>query len=324
MATLGPLLQSAEHAFGGVWSIGELAVMAARLDELRGDPHRNALFEDIHQRGWYVPVSGRDVRLRAHRNGWLTGRNPYDRIGKGSEDRIVAKLVQARTGDAKHLVVVCHCYGVPVPPVMERLFGLQRLRHVDVVYNIMNHHQRGTFVAWPGTGFVSGQLSHFLENLRSAITGVRALVAGLVQSRGYERVTVLGFSIGGQLALHVANSAPVSQAVLYCPVTSLRQTAAELGLMRYFHEPVARAMRKLKGEFFLDDLAIADPLRYDLQIAPRNLHVIVQRYDALAPVRQIEAIRSKYGEAGWYEYGGTHIVPAGASEFQAVIRRLLD
>jgi acetyl esterase/lipase len=134
----------------------------------------------------------------------------------------------------------------------------------------------------------------------------------------------VGFSIGGQLALQVAHALPVSQVVLYCPVTSLHVTSTELGFMRYLHEPVAKTMRRWKGDFALDDLAVADPLRYDLQVPQRDMHVIVQRYDALAPVSQIEAIRRKYPAVGWYEYGGTHIYPAGARHFQSVIGKLLQ
>lgn len=318
---LGSLLKTAEGAFGGVWSLGELAVAISRFEEIRRDPHRQAVNEDIARRGWYVPVSPPDLRRKGD---WVVADNPYQRIGTQKRERVVAKMVPAKHGDARHLVVVCHCYGVPVPPVMAWLFGLSQARHVDVAYNIMNHHQWGTYPAWPGSGFVSGRLSHMLENLRSSITGVRALIAGLRAARAYDKVTVVGFSIGGQLAFHLANSAPVDQAVLYCPVVSLHRTAQELGFMRWLHAPVSAAMRRWKGEFALDDLAVADPLNHPLGIEARDLHVIVQRFDALATVAQIEPIRERYPAANWHEYDGTHVVPAGAADFRRRILSLLQ
>ncbi len=326
MNLVGDAAKLAEGILGGVWSVGEVAVLLSRFDEVRRDPFRNALFEDIHERGWYPAVSNADFHLTEKNKGWIVGVNPYRRIGLSQEtrrdDQVVAKLVRAEDA-AKHLVIVCHCYGVPVPPIMERLFGLHRVPGIDVAYNIMNHHQRGTFDFWPGTGFASGRVSHFLENLRSSITGVRALASALKEVHGYEKITVIGFSIGGQLAMHLANSAPIDQAILYCPVTSLHQTAKTLGLMGALIGPVSSLMKNQAGKFELDELQIADPLRYDLRIDPANLHVIAQRYDALTPLAQVSTIREKYPQSGWYEYNGTHVYPAGKAEFQRVIRRLL-
>jgi predicted esterase len=252
------------------------------------------------------------------------GENPYRRIGDGNAEKIVAKFVPAKKPSAKkELIVMLHCYGVPLPKVMERLFGLHAIEHADVVYNIMNHHYRGSFPVWPGTGFVSGRLSHFIENLRSSITGVRALIQELKDQRGYDKITVIGFSIGGNLALHVANSAPIDQAILYCPVTSLHNTAGELGLMKVLQAPVTRLIQAFKPDFDFEDLKQADPLRYPLGIQQEDLHVIVQKYDALAPVHQIESIRSKYPKVAWHEFGGTHIYPAGMPRFQKVIADVL-
>jgi predicted esterase len=321
MRTLGFVMRAAEETFGGVWSVAEVAVMASRLDELGRDPHRNAVVEDIRQRGWYVPLTAADVDLRARGDGWILADNPYERIGHPRRDRVVAKLVPATAQmRAKHLVVVCHCYGVPSPLIMSRLFGLHGAAGVDVAYNIMNHHQWGSFPAWPGTGFVSGRLSYFIENLRSSITGVRALIAALRESRGYERVTVIGFSIGGQLALHMGNAAHVEQVIAYAPVVSLYKTAKELGLMRVLHKPVTSALARFMGEYPFDDLQLTEPLRYPLRIAQEDLHVIVQRYDALATEAQIEPIREAYPRASWDVYDGTHVVPAGIGEFQRKIK----
>ena len=112
--------------------------------------------------------------------------------------------------------------------------------------------------------------------------------------------------------------------MLYCPVVSLHRTAQELGFMRYLHGPVEAAMRRFKkGAFAFDDLSVADPLNHPLGIEEKNLHVIVQRFDALATVEQIEPVRARYPGARWHEYAGTHVVPAGAADFRRHILALL-
>ncbi len=82
---------------------------------------------------------------------------------------------------------------------------------------------------------------------------------------------------------------------------------------------MSRALKAIKPDFDFEDLKQADPLNHDLGIEERNLHVIVQKYDALAPVYQVEAIRTKYPGLHWHEFGGTHIYPAGLLRFQKVI-----
>jgi hypothetical protein len=318
MSFTGRLMMAAENAFGQVWSVGELAVALSRVEECRSDPHRQDLRDDIARNGFYAPLPS-GGKLRRHANGYVTAANPYVRVDGGPADRVVARFVPAASGSGRKLVIVCHCYGLPAPKIMERLFGLHKLSDTDVAYNIMNHHAMGTYPVWPGTGFVSGRLSRFMENLRSSITGLRSLTAALTAAKDYESVTVIGFSIGGQLAMHLANSAPVTNAILYCPVTSLHTTARELGLMRHLSAPLAGVLKTLKQEFSLEDLQVADPLNYDFKLPERDVHVIVQRYDALAPVSQVERIRTKHPGVRWHEFEGTHILPHGWGRFQRII-----
>ncbi len=322
MNPLGTLLRTTEDLFGHAWSIGELAVLFSRIEEVRGDPYLNEVLDDIERRGFYpqLPVP----TLTDRGDGWLRGNNPYRRLGDGKPDRILARRVPVDPETpSRRLVVVCHCYGVPLPKVMERLFGLHTMRDVDVLYNIMNHHALGDFPVWPGTGFASARLSHFIENLRSAIAGVRGLVEHQRLAHRYDSVTVVGFSIGGQLAMHLSNTGVVDSAVLYCPVTSVHQTAQELGAMRWIVRPLIQATSRFNGNFDLEALRITEPLRYDSRVPQERTHVIAQRHDALTPLHQLESIRRKYPNVRWHEFGGTHVVPAGLRAFPRIIREAL-
>ena len=317
--TIGRVLGQAEQAFGNVWSIGEMLVMGSRTHEVISDPYRSQILQDIERRGFYPELTTQHLHLK-ERNGYLRGRNAYRRvIPNPRNDKVVARWKPAAGGQARHLLVVCHCYGVPIPPVMEQLFGLQNLQDVDVAYNIMNHHYWGSFPLWPGTGLVSGRQSQFLENIRSAVTGGRVLIEYLRRRKTYQSVTALGFSIGGQMSLHLANSAPIDKAILYCPVASLHQTAQELGMMRAMQPVLRRWQRAPMARLHLDDMRHASPLDYTLAIQPQNLHVIAQRNDALATLRQVSAIRAKYPQCGWHEFDGTHVVPFGLRQFQRTI-----
>src|SRR3569832_1377498 len=112
-----------EGLFSHAWSAGEIAVAASRLGEVWSDPHQEALLADIAQRGFYVPIDHAEVDLRIDDHGRVTGNNPYQRVAPHRPERVVAKLVRRSYRPSRRLVVVCHCYGLPVPALMERLFG---------------------------------------------------------------------------------------------------------------------------------------------------------------------------------------------------------
>lgn len=304
--------------------LGELAVAASRPREWLSDPHWHDLVLDIERRGFYQELE--PVAL-SEKQGWLRGENPYRRIIGGARrpapDRLDARIVRGSGREEdRRLLVVHHCYGVPSPRLMASLFGLDALDNVDVVYPIMNHHALGSFRAWPGTGFVRARASHMLENVRAAVSGARALVESLVRQRKYAKVTALGYSIGGQLVLHLANSAPIDQAILYCPVVNVRVTARELGfgLLGRPLEALAKHVHRL-GD--LSSATHADPLTHAIRIPESSLHVIAQAHDAMTPLRHLELIRTRYPGVSFRTYAGTHLYPAGRSEFQRVIRDLI-
>lgn len=317
--SLGSIAGRLEGAFAGVWSLGELALTLARPHEVFRDPHREALRRDIRARGFHVPIDVHELDLRMGKHGAIRGTNPYRRVGPRQRERIVASLRRAPGDKSRHLVVVCHCYGIPSGRVMRQLFGLGAL-DADVVTNVMPHHELGSFLVWPGSGLVSARMSHFVENLRAAVTGVRALVRWLRETERYDTVSALGFSIGGQLALHLAHAGDVDRALLYCPVTSVGTTARELGLMRQLSPLLDPVLVRLHGGG-LDDLPrLADPLAGPLPIPEQNLHVVLHKHDRLTPLHQIEPIRTKYPGVGWTELEGTHLVPLGLGELRRVVR----
>lgn len=318
-AVIGRALGAAEHGFGMVWSVGELAVMLRRPRELARDRHREHLRAALAREGFHPEIDTRTLRL-VERDGVISGPSPYRRVTGPSHDRVLGRRIASRR-PTKRLVFVCHCYGIPSPRTMGHLFGLFGDRDFDVAYNVMTHHQPGTFVLWPGSGLVSAAPSRFVDNLRSAITGARALLRFLVATHGYERVDVIGFSIGGQLALHLSNAEPVHGAILYCPVTDLASVARGLGLMRHVHPHVESLLRR--SGISLDELHVADPLSHPSQLAEERTHVIVQRHDALTPLSQIERIRAQRPGVRWHELEGTHLYPADLARLHRLVREAL-
>lgn len=316
---VGRALGVAEHGFGVVWSVGELAVMLRRPRDLVRDRHRDVMRASIAREGFHAPVD--DARLAlSERDGVISGASPYTRVTSSGVDRVLGRRIAA-SRPTKRLVFVCHCYGIPSPRTMGRLFGLSGDRDFDVAYNVMSHHQPGTYVLWPGSGLVSASPSRFVDNLRSAITGARALLRWLVRTHGYERVDVIGFSIGGQLALHLSNAEPVHGAILYCPVTDLASVSRGLGLMRHVHPQVESLLAR--GGISLDDLGVADPLAHPSQLAEERTHVIVQKHDALTPLSQIERIRRARPSVRWHELEGTHLYPSDLSRLHRLVRDAL-
>lgn len=311
-----------EDAFAAAWSVGEVGLAIARPHEVLRDPYRRALIDDVRARGFHPPIE-RHPELRISRRGVIHGPSPYARIGGGPRDRVLAHLRRAKRNPARHLIVVCHCYGIPSPPIMRRLFALHTI-DADVVTNVMGHHQPGTYLLWPGSGLASARTSRFVENLRSAVTSVRAMVRWLRAHGEYETVSAIGFSIGGQLALHLAHAGEVDRALLYCPVASVGVTARELGLMRRMAPIFDPALERLHGGKMDELLALADPLAMALPIPEESLHVVVQRHDRLAPLHQIEPIRAKYPRVRWTELAGTHLVPLGLRELHAAVKSSLQ
>jgi hypothetical protein len=266
---IGRGLYAAEHAFACVWSLGETAVACLRPAELRPDPTTRQVLADVERNGFYTEIPERPTlrsRRAAHEPRMVVAEHPYRFVAerRRASHRVVARFVPSRR--RRRLLVMFHCYGAPFPGVMSRMFGLDSLESVDVAYAIMNHHQRGSYPLWPGSGLVSASPAHMLENLRASIAGARTLVRALRQSHDYERVTVLGFSIGGHLAMHVANTERIDRAVLYCPVVCVDRVSRELGVMRTFHPHLMRAAKFFDRGYMPVLLRLSNPLHHALAI----------------------------------------------------------
>lgn len=328
---LGRALYNSELAFTWAWSVAEVALLSLRLPELPPDRDADRVADDIRARGFYVDVP-EAPRLRGldkpgDRPRMLVAECPYrcvraeGRAGKASRNRVVARFVPARSR-ARRLLVVLHCYGIPWPEVIGRLFGTHRLRDhaIDVAYSIMCHHQRGTYPLWPGSGFTSASPAVMVENLRAAVACARTLIHGLRHARDYDRIEVVGYSIGGQLALHLANAERLDRVVLYCPVVSVRRVSKELGLMPLLHQPLTRLAKRMDPAYDPDILALADPLRYSLATPEENVELVVQRYDAMTPLSQFDELRRAYPGMKRHELAGSHVVPVGLSKLRAIVR----
>ncbi|MBH25243.1 MAG: hypothetical protein CMH57_12490 [Myxococcales bacterium] len=319
---VGTAFAGLEALFTAGWSVTEILYALRRPDQLLRDPHRLPVLEDIAQHGLYKPHPDEAQHVELDRRGWIHLPNPYTRIGGGAPDQIVARMLRPGQRRQRRLLLMCHCYGLPFPRYMESMFGLRDLRGFDVVYNIMGSHHFGPRgrLPWPGFGLMSLQLSRSIENIRAAITGLRTLVTSLTHTFGYESVSVLGYSIGGQLALHLGNCAEVSPIIAYCPVASLHNTASNLGLMSVLEPAVVRAVRVVRDDFDFGDLQVLDPLQASLQTDPSNLMVIAQIRDAMVPYDQLHPIRAAYPTAEWHTYPGTHVFPLRRREIHRLVR----
>ncbi|MGZ3419548.1 MAG: alpha/beta fold hydrolase [Polyangiales bacterium] len=316
---VGRALYFAEHALSCVWSVGEMVAACGRYRELPPDADTPRVLEDIEENGFYTDIPERPVlhRRRAH----VVAELPYRFVSerRRAPHRVVARIVHARR-PTRRLLVVFHCYGAPFPSLMSRLFGLSELDSVDVAFAIMNHHQSATYPLWPGTGLVSPSPACMLENVRASIAGARTLVRGLREDHGYEHVSVLGFSIGGHLAMHVANTERVDRAILYCPVVCVDRVSRELGVMRTLHPHLVRAARALDLGYRPEILQLANPLRYPLRVEQERVDVVAQRHDAMTTLWHVRSIREKYPRVGWHELDGAHVIPFGISRVHEIVR----
>lgn len=316
---LGRALYGAEHALSCVWSLGEAAAACMRTSELPPDPFTERVLEDIEARGFYTELPDRPALERGSTH--VVAELPYRFVSerRRKPHRVIARLAPARK-PARRLLVVFHCYGVPFPRIMSRLFGLSALESVDVAFAIMNHHQRATYPLWPGTGLVSPSPACMLENVRASIAGARTLVRALRTNHDYEQVTVLGFSIGGHLAMHVANTERVDRAMLYCPVVCVDRVSRELGLMRTLHPHLMRAAQAFDRGYRPEILQLASPLRYELGIEQEKVDVFAQKHDAMTPLAHVRSIREKYPRVGWHELDGAHVIPFGIERVREIVR----
>ena len=320
---LRKILVGIESGFTAGWSLGELAFAMRKMDRVRSDPFRDAVLEEVDKGGLYRRFEGEVQSVTVDRKGWIRLPNPYVRIGFGGGDQIVAKLGGGRPRE-RRLLIVCHCYGLPFPSWMGALFGLKRLQGYDVVFNIMNHHQSGSYLLWPGFGFSSPQMSRMVENVRSAFTGLRSLARSMVHSYGYEEVALLGYSIGGHICLHAANSMEVDKLVTYCPVTSLRATATELGMMKRVSSAVDKTMGRVRGDFSFEDLDLINPLLHEVKVSHEEFLIILQRRDAMVPMNQSAALLARYPNVRSLEYPGTHAFPVARKAMETQLRLFLE
>jgi hypothetical protein len=91
--------------------------------------------------------------------------------------------------------------------------------------------------------------------------------------------------------------------------------------MRHLGEPLRRGFKLFRRDDPFRYLTMTEPLSYPMRTPARDVHVIVQKHDALTPVEHVEVIREAYPEVGWYVFEGTHLYPEGIEVFQRIIRR---
>ena len=134
-----------------------------------------------------------------------------------------------------------------------------------------------------------------------------------LMERGYERIGVLGFSMGGAVAL---SGSPQSQRI--CAVVAdgsfvrlrnaIRQGAQERGVPHLLAGPLAALGVRIAGWRLGTDLEAADPERWAAKIAPRALLLIHGAKDPYTATEEVQAMFAAAGEPKelWVVPGAGH------------------
>jgi len=134
-----------------------------------------------------------------------------------------------------------------------------------------------------------------------------------LMERGYERIGVLGFSMGGAVAL---SGSPQSQRIRAVAAdgsfvrlrNAIRQGAAERGVPQLLAGPLAALGVRIAGWRLGANLETADPERWVSKIAPRALLLIHGAEDPYTTTEEVQAMFAAAGEPKelWVVPGAGH------------------
>ncbi len=122
-----------------------------------------------------------------------------------------------------------------------------------------------------------------------------------LRGRGIERVGVMGFSMGGVVAMTAAPQSSAMQAVVSDGGFTEICTAIAGGIQermrtRWLHIPLSQLVVRAAGLRLGCDLRAADPIRWVSRISPRALLLIHGGQDPYVPTPQVQRLYNLAGE----------------------------
>jgi len=210
---------------------------------------------------------------------------PYEEVSFPSRDGLILKGWFIPAPQPKGTVIFCHGHQGSMDP---------DLRYVPAF------HQRGYNVLmfdFRGHGRSQGQYVSMGYFERLDLLGA----VDYLRSRGIEKVGVLGFSMGGAVAISAAPQSEAIRAVVSDGgFARLEPTIAAGARERGLPTPLAYLMAKmtlLMADLFLRArLEKADPLRWVGKLAPRALLIIHGGLDPYVSVAEVQALYRAAGE----------------------------
>lgn len=197
------LALDASRAFPGAEPVASVAEFCALADRAKADP---AFFDPGE--------TGIEVRWE---DGWI--RFPSSLLTDVEENNTVwAKVTEARSRD--HALVVFHHWNASRRnPQLARFFAWQGITVVEVA---MPYHLERSRPGAPHADYMLGpSLGRTLQSMRQAVLDGQRLI-GILRKAGYERVSVLGMSLGSWVAgLIAAHDPRVGRAALFLTAGSL-------------------------------------------------------------------------------------------------------
>ncbi|OQY24842.1 MAG: hypothetical protein B6I34_03150 [Anaerolineaceae bacterium 4572_32.1] len=209
----------------------------------------------------------------------------YEEIAFSSRDGLTLRGWFIPAAHSRGTVIFCHGHAGSMDPDLEYAPAFHERGYNVLMFNFRGHgRSEGNLVSM-------GSLEQ--QDLLGAVDWLR--------ERGIERVGVLGFSMGGRVAI---STAPQTQAIVALvsdggPATMLEAIAAgsqERGLPRFLAHLVARLTLWLVGRRAGCDLNEADAVHWVHRLAPRALLLIHGGRDPYISTESVKALFAASGD----------------------------
>ena len=210
---------------------------------------------------------------------------PFEEVAFPSRDGIPLQGWFIPAPQPKATIVFCHGVMGSMDPDLRYAPWFHERGYNVLMFDFRGHGRSGgDHISW---GY------HERQDLLGAID--------YLHSRGIHRVGVMGFSLGGAVAMITAPQSPAIRAVVSDGGFAQVRKAIEGGLrtrynLRLLHIPLSTLIVRLAGWRLGRDLSEADPIRWVSQISPRALLIIHGGQDPYVPTADARRLYEQAGE----------------------------